>query len=487
VLRVIQSGVWLYLSIIVGSISWFIYWIAISRIAGSTILGLTSATIGLAIIINWIISLGLNYGIQHHLGYCIGHRDMDCFNKFFWTTTLFLLLVYIVSGSILVIYGLMGYSFLNYTPQMLVYTGILVILFFSTYMNSCLVSILRTDLLFYATLIGNVLRIGIGVWLVYIGWGFVGAVIGYMFTPALIIVVAFTHVIKAYGFKPVYENAYLLKTIRAGIVSWVPIMLLQTGQWAGVLTVYGTSGAAETGQYYLAQTIMLFIVGLGSSITALLLPVLSGMDKDRGVVASRVARISMALVSPIAIYTIFYSNTLLAWFGREYMGSAIILSILLTSFPPIILYQVANSLAYSRKLYNQVLMLGLAQNIPRLILYVVLTPLYGGLGAAYSYVTGAYTGLLYIIYLAKKLYFNVNWFEQSKTIILPLAMLWPISLIGLHWLVGLLVSLASYPLYVKMGVLDRNDLRDLSYAILGKEKSMLLYKKLHILLDYILG
>lgn len=482
--RVIRGGFWLYASRIANNLGGFVYWLTISKMAGSSILGLTSVTVGLAGLVSGVASLGVGVGLQHFLGRCIGGGDAGCFRRYFWTTTYFSLIVYLGLGGVFLVSGLLGLSFPGFSPGMLFYAGILVILGSAVTVSAALMSMLRTDILCLATITGNVLKIVVGVGLVWVGWGFSGAVLGYMLVSLAMLAVGLSHIVRGYGLSIVFDRGVVGEVLRGSIVSWLPGVIVLAGQWIGVLAVYGSSGALETGHYYVAFILASFVLGIGLSILGLLLPVLSGLSDGRKTAANRVLRISLVIVLPITVYLMVYPWLPLGLLGREYMEASGILAVLLLSSVPVALYAAVNSLAYSYRMYREVLYLGLSQNIPRLILYLLLVPLLGGLGAAYSFTIGSYTGFMYAVYLAYRIGFRVDWAMMSRVVVLPGILGLLVYVFHLGWPIALLVMASSYLLYGRMGVLRRSDLRDIAYAFLGKSRADKLYERLGFLIDF---
>lgn len=483
VARVIKGGFWLYASMLVNNISGFIYWLIISKIAGSTILGLTSATIGLASLVNGMANLGLGVGLQHFLGQCLGRSDKVCFTRFFWTATYFTLLVHICVANPLILAGVLGYSFLGFSPAMLLYAGVIVILGSAMPIQASLIAMLRTDIVFLSSTIGNFLKILVGITLIQLGWGFGGAVVGYMLVSITVSILGMLCILGYADLTLVFDSKVLREILRGSIVSWLPGIIVLAGQWIGVLAVYGSSGAIETGYYYVAFVLASSVLGIGISMLNLLLPVLSGLSDGRKSATNKVLRISFVIIVPIAIYFIVYPWLPLSLLGREYMGASTILAILLLSCVPLALYATVNSLVYSYKKYREVLYLGLSQNVPRLILYLLLVPLFSGLGAAYSFTIGTYTGFLYAVYLAYRIGFRIDWALISRIIALPSILGLFAYMFHLNWLVALLIMSSSYLLYGKIGVLHRSDIREIAYALLGK-KANEIYDKLGGLIDF---
>lgn len=102
---------------------------------------------------------------------------------------------------------------------MIFYAGILVLLATSGVISAILVGLLETGTVFYSTLIGNVLKIILGVILVRQGLGFGEAVLGYAMIQTSILLVGGYKVIQKIGLpiKPSLDTAK--EVLRSGIVA----------------------------------------------------------------------------------------------------------------------------------------------------------------------------------------------------------------------------------------------------------------------------
>ena len=483
--RVVRGGLWLYGTRIVANFSGFIYWMVISAIAGSEALGLTSATVGLASLINGLLGLGIGVGLRRFLGQCIGLKDRECLSKYLWTAVLFTAIVYVLSGLLFYTLGSLGCGLWNYTPEMLRITSFIILLGVWPNLEALPISFLRTDIVFLGTIIGNILRFIIGISLVYLGFGWVGAAIGCLFPSLARLSVSLAYALRVVGFRLMFSSKVLAEVLRAGVVSWMPSIIILAGQWLGVLFVFGSSGAVETGYYYVANAISSVVLGIAYSMLNLLLPVLSSMANGRKRAASRVLRVSLLFMTPAAVFIATYPWLPLGLLGREYVAASGILAILLLSSVPQIITSCIGNLVYAYGYYRMALAIGLSQNIPRIILYLFLVPLYGGLGAAISFTLGAYSGLLCSLLVARRVSFYLDARSIGIVIGIP-SLLGIVSFaLKLHWFIGLLVIASSYILYARLRVFSRKDLKDILLAFMTREEISRLYEKLRFLVDMV--
>lgn len=488
VARVVRGGFWLYASSVVSNVGGFIYWLLISWIAGSAILGLTSVTVGFAALINGVISLGIGMGLRHFLGHCLGEGDIGCFRRYLWTGLTFSLITYSTASAALAIAGAVGLGVAGLTPDMVRMASILVLLDgVSTITQSGVVSTLRTEVVMVATLAGNVAKLVVGVLLVKAGLGFVGAVVGFALLPVSLVVVGAAYLLRFAGMPVAPSTEVLKELLRGSVVSWLPAVIVLAGQWVGVLAVFGSVGEVGTGRYYVAFAISNFVLGVAVMMIWLLLPVLSGMRDGRKTAASRVLRLSLAIMVPAAAFVATYPSLPLSLLGSEYVDASATLTVLLMSSVPLAVYSVVNSLVYSYRRYLDVLYLGLSQNVPRLLLYLLLVPRLGGFGAAVSFTAGAFTGLVHAAILARDTGFGVGWVDIGKAVAIPTSFMAVAYLLSLPWFLGVGLAVVTYLLYARVGVLRKEDVRDLAYALLGKGLTTRVYERARWFIDHVFG
>jgi len=168
--KVVRGGLWLYLRSLVNNLSGFIYWMAISAIGGAEIVGLTSATIAFAGIVASFLSLGEEMGVQRFVGECRGRGDVEGATNYFWTTTLFRTATSTPVGLAMIVLGLSGASFGSLSSDILLYGGIIVLLSSVTVFDSLLASHLETKPIFIGAVVGNAVRLPLGIGLVLMGW-----------------------------------------------------------------------------------------------------------------------------------------------------------------------------------------------------------------------------------------------------------------------------------------------------------------------------
>ena len=483
--RVVRGGFYLYLTSIVNNASGFLYWLVILTIGGSEILGYTSTTVGLATLTVGILSFGITRGVQRYLGKSLGEKNINKLKTYFWTTTYFLLIIYATTALAMYILGVLGITFGNYKPQMLQTASILVFLGIGTSFSALLITYLKTEFMLIASIIGNILKFTLGVTLVLLGYDWVGAALGYAMVSAATLTIGLTYALKTIGLNITFNIKHLIDVFKAGIVSWLPGVIMLTGQWLGVLTVFGFSGAIETGQYYIAFAIANLILMISTSISRPLLPVLSSMSDGRKRMCWRILKIGLALMIPITAVLIAYPWLPTLVLGGKYSNIApTMLLLALSTIPLAITFPITN-LVYAYGNYIQVLKIGLAQNIPRIILYLTITPILGGLGTALAYLTGSITGLTQAGYVANHIGLKVDWSRIGKILATPLTLALIFALLPHNlWPIGTpAIITLTLTVNIKQKILTRKDIEELIKAIMPKQVAEKTIAKINIILN----
>ena len=167
----------------------------------------------------------------------------------------------------------------------------------------------------------------------------------------------------------------------ASIVFWIPYLITIVGSQLGPVVVFGYEGSTGAGVYFIALTIVVGVTNIMYSLFAIAIPALSAMEDGRKRFSWQTIRLSGIIVLPFSCALIFYSEEILRLLGHDYAEGALSLEILLMSMLPTTVIYGIQSLVYAYGHYRQVLAIGLALSIPRTILYFVLVPEYGGIGA----------------------------------------------------------------------------------------------------------
>lgn len=485
---IVRGGFWLYFSSIVDNFAGFIYWMVVSALAGPTAIGIASAISSLSGLILSFLGFGVGTGVMRFFGICLGSDDREGLKTYFWTSYIFNLLVHVIVGLLITSLGVHGYEFGRISGNMLVFTSLMVIAGLNAIPTSLITSMLKTEIIFTSVVLSILFRFAVGITLIlYYGLGWVGAVIGNLTQLYVRLIVINLQVMREVPVRPCFSFKVLKEVLTAGTPSWLPGLISSAGSLLGILSVYTISGALETGYYYVSSAIANVVLMVGTSILSLTFPVLSGMRDGRKRALSQVMKVSIALITPPAIYVMFYSWVPLSLLGSEYVNSAPMLTTLLISSIPLTIISGIGSLVYAYGKYLLVLMVNMAISVVRLILYYTLVPDYGGLGSAVAFTVGSYVGFLTTLHVIKSIKFNVEWGLLAKTVAIPLALSVTCFLLNTHWLISLVVVASSYIAYLKFRIIRRDELKEIVKALHMEALAIKIYSRYGDMINRILG
>ena len=456
--RIIGRSVWLYASNITNQLSGLVYWMILSSIAGTKIVGTTSVSIGLALLLGATAGLGTITGLQRYLGIAFSHKSNREASEYFWST--FVVIGAIYSGVIIILItlALNNISIGAITPRILYISSIILATYLLYYTQILLISKLETVKVLISTIAANTVKFLVGIMLTLYLKTWVGAALGFI-AYYIVLGALGIYFIFSIGIYPSLSIRKSIVVIKAGLANWVPTIIALSGQWLGVIALFNFTNPSLTGSYYIASTIVLAILSLTNSIYNLTLPVLSGLSDQRKRVSFLVLKMALALTVPLFILLFAYPDKLLLLLNISDPETPIIMRLLVIGSIVTIISSNISVLMYAYGKYNETLAIGMSQNLPRVILYYVLTPIMKGIGAALSYVTGSVFGLsvsLVISYLAK---YHIKFLTVFKIIVIPLAIALPILFFNVPLILGSIIILGlSYVLYIKTSILNIDEI-----------------------------
>ncbi len=488
--EVFSSGLWVYLANIVNTITGFVYWLLISKIAGPSVVGLVSATIGLAGVISSLLNLGMSTGLIRLLGEYI-RTNISRSRIYFWTVFLFYEGMAFSAFIVFTLLYINNIGFAEYTPLMMLLASIYVLMNLAPIFMSIFIASLKTFVYFISILIGNLMRITTGFLLVLLGHGWIGALTGFYAMLLIVDIIGLVFSTKMFGLKPVFSKNVIKHVMEASIPSWLPNTILILGQQFSVVVLYASTGAISTGKFYIALMISNFVSGLALSIQVSLLGYIGSLSDGRKRIAWNSFRIGFLLTLILVIPLSMYSTQILGLLGSDYRSAwcdLILLSIasLLMTFGIVI-----RNLSYAYNMYRNVLFVGLAVSIPRLLLYIYLTPIYGSIGTSIAYLSGGVGGVIAGYFIGKRINFFFNWKVISKSVIVTFTsslLLFSITyyLKIIPWYIGFILSLIfEVYLLIKTRILSKEDIILIGKVLIPRRYRGTVYSLLKPLLDFL--
>jgi O-antigen/teichoic acid export membrane protein len=173
---------------------------------------------------------------------------------------------------------------------------------------------------------------------------------------------------------------------------------------------------------------------------------------------------------PLAFMLIAYPAFIPSLLGEAYLSASTSIMILAFGFLLAPLVNGYTYYAYALGKYREVILIGLAGDLPRIILYLFLIGMFAEAGTAISFSLGSLFSLLAIIPLARKTGYHLNLKESAKSLSIPLALYIPTLFLKLPPLLGITLILASsYIIYARLRIISKKDLADLATALLSRK------------------
>jgi len=482
--RVVRGSLWLYIGGIGSSALGYIYWLLASQFVAASTVGSAAAVVAIVTLITSVTSLGIPSGTMRLLGKAHGYKERDALNLYFSSSMGATIFIFAIASVLTVVLC----SLLGIQGSNILFIAVLVILGgWPSVLVSLYQSILQTHIIAVANLASAVFRLALGVAYLYLGLNFVGVLLAFV-TSALI--QNFVLLINMRGrvtiVRPSAKKAG--EVIRAGIPDWVPSLVSTWGTWLGVLGVYGFSGSSTTGTYYIAFLMASLVFTLPNSILTLMFPLLSGMEDGRKRATNRSVKLAFTISAPIAAVGIAYPYVPLSILGASYVPASFTLQLLLLGVFMTPITSGFYSLVYAYGKYRYVTMLGLALNLPRVILYTPLVSLWGESGAAVAYTSGFLFALLAVLVLSRRISYSVGWKSSLLFCLLPILIAAIVAFAKINWILGTVIILfVSILAFTRLGMVTREDIKELVNSILSKRQIDAFYPYSRYLLQVLYG
>jgi len=461
------NAIFLYVETGTISVLGYAYWFVITKLSGADILGTVSAMASFAGLLGVLIAVGIPVGVMRFLGKAYSQNQTEEFSTFF-TSALILIgvsslfgitLVVILRGQLQTIMGLPAAFF--YMACLIAFATAMRSIFRTTF-----ICIRRAQIIALSTILGGVTRLGVGIALVLLGFGALGAGIGYTMLPvvgfAFLLVSMLMSTLPFQQVKLTFALGSVKELTRAGLVSWVPAVVLTLGTQLGILVVYGVWGATETGFYFIAYTIFGAVEAIQRSIWGIMFPVLSGVIDGRKRLTWKGIKLALVIIVPVATSIFICSKIILGFFGAEFLVAHEVLTLLLGSAVLIPITKGIETLVFAYGRYKYVLLIGLVTNIPRVLLYVALVPPYGAHGAAFAFLGGTLTGFICGIVIASRVGMMLFWKQILLIILLPVGIGVASYLLQFHWVLGIiLVFGVSFTGYLMLKIITRREAKEI--------------------------
>ena len=462
----------------------YLYWVIMSKLTTTEVIGTSSALISLAAILAVVASFAIPTGLQRFIAKTYLHGKIAD-TRTYVKISVVIMTVGIIFSALVTVYA---YRWILDTPvqdNLLFLTAILIAsISITNLVRSIIVSSLaKTAWLPLAAGLSTTCKIAIGVALVLMGLGTFGLMVGFLFAPLVTSVIlgcVSLRLLKSESKREVSTRACLTDLVSASFSTWVPLIVNTIGAHLGTIVVYGSFGPNRAAVYFIAFSLVAALLTVMSAAYSVSFPVLSAMADGRKRHIWRAIKITLILSSPLSMGLFWFSNEVLSVFGQAYAEGGLALQILLLSVFPTIISTGISTLMYAYGKYRHVLLIGLAANIPRPLLYIILVPVLENIGAGLSYTLGSFVGFLIALAISHKVGLKMYWKNIFLIVVTPSLIGMFFKLINVNYIFGIACTIViSTLLFWYLKILNATDMKD-SLMIFPDRLSQQIVSFLHV-------
>ncbi len=431
----------------VRAIMGFVILLLAIRLGGMAIYGTYKAVISLSS----VMAVFLNFGLQTSLLKFLAEKDKSGFMSAALVLRLLssLLLIYLVLSASDTLEELTGIS-----RWMLQLAAFLTIFSILPLFRSFFTASLLMNVYFKISLLGYTLMTALVAIFLLLGMGLNGLILAYIIHNSVILTLFLWELLRIVHLS-IPSFSHIKSLLLLGLSVWIPLIFRVAGRYSAEIFLFAFSGAIQTGKYSVAFAIMTLALMPLSPTAQLLIPNLERYpEADRSHVLAKVTEIEYEILAPLIGILLLISDELMSFLSAD----GLILRILLASTIFIPLMK-TNSIWLIRGEKKAIITIrGMMVNSVKLALYYLLTPLWGGVGAALSYTIGELTRGPLELHLIKKYGVPMNWMKISAFMALSLIPMLLHSL-GYHILLAIIYASLVLLLYRRLPKEDREILK----------------------------
>ena len=482
--KIKKNMFWLWVSSLSSSGSTFIFWVIASNIAGPGSIGLVSAISSFSIILFTISHLEISQGLKRHISKAAAENHWPQFKQqttsalifSLLTSTLILAFVYNPFFDIFEIVGI-DKQFVPIVIMIIFTVGI------QSITTTVLVSSFNSKWVFIPTVVSYGSRIPLLFLFLLFFQNEISIVWSYSLT-FLVLSILLLGIILLFLKKK--EGVFISNTknnlsiiLKASIPKWIPTIIGVLGMQIGVLAVFSIKGTVEGGLYYIPLSLFTVLLLFAASINNVNFSVFSGMKEkiDREKILQKTLKLSFLVTLPIGSVIFFNTSLIMQIFGKGFESSSEILGIFVLSFPLVLISDSIFYLLYARAKDKEVLLLGLFATVPRLILYFILVPEFGGIGAASSIVVGTGFQVALTFWYLHKMKIKLPLLEFTVISIIPFAIGYAIQQTNIGILGSFVGLILTYIILLRLHIIKEQDI-GMVVNMIFKNKSSTITEKI---------
>jgi O-antigen/teichoic acid export membrane protein len=465
------------ISIIIPSIFTYIFWFLTAKIAGPETVGIASSIASLVIIIATIDGLDMSLGMKRMLAIAISSKDFYKSKQILVSTVVFVCIIAVISSILIAIPSLRILEIIGIERQ---YTWIIIAMIFAQSLQyifmEAIIAALKSKTLVIPFLVGSVARFPIFFGIYFLVNNITLATIIAFSSLLFITSISFgIYLVKMVRTSPKWSPQGFFSIVKgilvAGLSSWIPHTANVAGYWLGIIAVFSSQGSAEGGKFYISIGIFTITLFILTGITKVTHALVASIDKKEEQTALLLYYMKIAFVFslPIATPLLYFSANFLGLMGEGFGSASATLSIFVISLPILIVSEMIYYFVYGLGDHRAVLYLGLVGNVPRIILYFLLSPILGINGAAVSFLIGSAVQFLASVKVRNTYNIALRFREYVTITLIPIivgALLWAGHI---NFVIStIIIIVGSLLLYAKLALFTTEELRDIMYAILPR-------------------
>lgn len=246
---------------------------------------------------------------------------------------------------------------------------------------------------------------------------------------------------------------------RAGVAAWLPGAVAVLGTNLGVVAAYNLAHAEAAGYVYIAQILAGAAVGVSTIVMGVLLPYLSSSGEPEAA-AVKAYKLALAVSAPLAAALVTGGVHFLSILGRQYAEAAAALAVFTVADLIGLAAGPLGGLTYAKGLYTPFLAVGVAANVTRIVLYILLGS--SDVGVAVSFLAGSLVAvMLYVVFQRPAAWEMAAVTPRALLASLPALVLAPFGVLP-----AAAGAVAGYALVVRLRLITRGELADLARQIL---------------------
>jgi len=456
----------------------YLFWIILSNLTNSEIIGSISVIFSMSMILAVISSMDTNIGFKTYLGKTVSEKNWISFKHISKSTFIFTLL----STSLVLIISLNPfYNFLGLMNLEEKFIPIIIIMVLGFNIQQLfvgmLISALKSKSIIVPIIISSFLRIPIFIFLFdfrdTVLMDAVWAYSSFFIISPIILIIPIWKLLRNIPNKHKFEFKNTIKdVIRVSIPRWIPHLVGVLGSQSSILTVFAFKGAQETGLFFIAYAIIQILLLIGSSSNQVLHPILSGTTthKDQIKILNQTIKLNFIIILPLSSIVFFYAESLLTIFGSEFSISGNVLSILILGIPFSVISASISFYLLANMELKKVLILGLFSNILKIIIYFILVPEFGSIGAAIGITIGEIAYFIFMMIITKKNHLSTEYKILTIICLIPFVIGFATTWIGLPVIGAIGIILMTLIILLRIKIITERDIFDVMTIFQNEKK-----------------